>query len=415
MSCKDTFCVLPFLHLNIKQKGKLSACWRFPDKIGDYSTDTLTETWNGEKLRDVRRALLNGERHHGCRSCWDLEDSGIPSTRLNSLGDYPDITPESVAEVVDEDYNMPIENLTCIEIRFDNICNLMCRHCSSDYSSKWDAACKKDDALREKMIEHGTYRDADAPKNLNDKIIEEIGTLSDNLEYVMIAGGEPLYHDKHYGFLENMLHNAHKIKLSYNSNLTTLEYKNQNILDLWKKYKFITLRVSIDGYPQIYEYVRTHKDLNKVESNIREINTTLDNIYLSATCTTSVLNITRMPQIFEYFNSLGAYIHTSLVQYPECLNPRILPKELKEQITEEWNSWLDDIEKNLAKGRHNKIDLDKQIKCAKRYGNSVMTYMNSKDLYDQDWQKFIDYATILDKYHNTDILKVYPEFIPYWK
>ena len=75
-----TYCSLPFTHLNIKQKGKISACWRFPDKIGDYSTDTLTETWNGENLKDVRRSLLNDERQPGYICCRDLEDSVVEST-----------------------------------------------------------------------------------------------------------------------------------------------------------------------------------------------------------------------------------------------------------------------------------------------------------------------------------------------
>ena len=151
-----TYCSLPFTHLNLKQKGKISACWRFPDKIGDYSFDTLKETWNGEKLKDVRRALLNGERHSGCRSCWDMEDSGIESTRQQHQTDNLYIDEQQVRDVIDDEYNMPLDNLSLIEIRFDNICNLACRHCSSDYSSKWDATVRRNPALKEKMIEHGT-------------------------------------------------------------------------------------------------------------------------------------------------------------------------------------------------------------------------------------------------------------------
>lgn len=409
----DTFCSLPFTHLNIKQKGKLSACWRYPDKIGDYSTDTLTDTWNGEKLRELRRALLNGERPSGCRSCWDMEDAGIKSTRQQHVSD-PLRTEEDVRKLIDDDYNMPISELSLIEVRFDNICNLECRHCSSDYSSKWDASVRRNLELKEKMIEHGTYREPDAPKNLNDRIIDEIGELSKNLNMILISGGEPIYHDKHFRFLENMLVNASRIELSYNSNLTTLEYKGKSVLDLWKQYKKITLRVSLDGYPPIYEYIRTHKEIGDVETNIKQINESLKNSYMSATCTTSVLNITRIPQIFEYFNSIGTYIHTSIVQYPQALNPRVLPLDLKERITQEWNTWLDNIEVNLSKNKHDKINLEKQISVAKRYGNTVIKYMNSKDQY-SDWDKFIDYTKILDKHHNTNILEVYPEFIPYWK
>lgn len=410
-----TFCVMPFSHINIKQKGKLSACWRFPGKIGDYSEETLQDAWNGEKLKDVRRALLNDEQHPGCKSCWDAEKSGIKSTREVCNGEYSStVTEDSVRQIIDAEFNMPIENLKTIEVRFDNICNLMCRHCSSDYSSKWDAAVQKDDTLKEVMLKYGTYREPGSVKNLNDRIIEEIGELSKNLDLIMIAGGEPLYHDKHYKFLENISDNARNIKLSYNSNLTTLEYKGQSILDLWKNFKHISLRVSIDGYPDIYEYVRTHKNLDKVEQNIKEVMLGLNNAYVSATCTTSVLNITRLTQIFEYFNNLGAYIHTSLVQYPEALNPRILPVELKEKTTDSWNKWLENIEENLSKNKKNSIDLENQIMCAKRYGNTVITYMNSSNDND-DWNKFIEYATTLDNYHKTNILEVYPEFKPYWK
>lgn len=409
-----TYCSLPFTHLNLKQKGKISACWRFPDKIGDYSSDTLKETWNGESLKDVRRALLNGERHPGCRSCWDMEDSGVESTRQQHQSDNLYIAEQQVRDVIEDDYSMPLDNLSLIEIRFDNICNLECRHCSSDYSSKWDATVRRNPALKEKMVEHGTYREAGAPKNLNDEIIDEIGELSSSIRTVLISGGEPIYHDKHYNFIKNMQHNAHNIMLSYNSNLTKLDYKGKSILELWKHYRRILLRVSIDGYPPIYEYVRTHKELQDVENNIRTVTSELKNVKLSATCTTSVLNITRLTDIFEYFNSIGSYIHTSLVQYPQALNPRILPPDMKKEITDNWNSWLDNIDENISKDLQSNIDLDTQIKSAKRYGNQVIRYMNSKDQY-KDWNMFQDYASILDAHHKTNILDVYPEFKPYWQ
>jgi len=59
------------------------------------------------------------------------------------------------------------------------------------------------------------------------------------------------------------------------------------------------------------------------------------------------------------------------------------------------------------------IDIEMQIASAKRYGNQVIRYMNSKDEY-KDWDKFVDYIRILDKHHNTNILDVYPEFKMYW-
>lgn len=412
---EDTFCPMPFCHINIKQEGKVSACWRYPDHVGDYQTEKIIEIWNGDKQKELRRALLNGERPAGCRSCWDMEDSGTTSTRQQTTKDYAYITNfEKVKDVINEDYSMPLEKLKSVEIRFDNICNLMCRHCSPDYSSVWQQAVKRDDQLNALMINYQTYRKQEDHVRLTDTVIEELSLLSDNLVEVMIAGGEPLYHDKHYKFIESLLPNAKNIMLSYNSNLTKIEYKGNSILDLWSNFKRVLLRVSIDGDKDCYAYVRVHNDLEKIESNIEQV-VELPNTKVSATCTTSVLNITRLTSIVEYFLSLGVYFHTSIVQYPRPLNPKLLPKELKDKVTVEWNEWISDIDNNIAKHlkptRNNDLALHK--KAILQYGNNVINYMNSGD-WNNHWDEFKTYIKAQDDYHGTDILEVYPEFRPYF-
>lgn len=406
---------MPFCHVNVKQEGKVSACWRYPDRIGDYTNESIVQIWNGEKLKTLRSQLLNGERPEGCRSCWDMEDSGVKSTRQQTTEDYNKITNfEKVQAVIAEDYSMPLDNLKSIEVRFDNVCNLMCRHCSPDYSSVWEVAVKRDAALNAKMIQLGTFRKQETHVKLNDRIIEEIGTLASNLSEVMLAGGEPLYHDKHYKFIESLLPNATNIVLSYNSNLTTLEYKGKNILDLWKNFKRVLLRVSIDGDKDCYQYVRVHNDLDNVERNIAQV-IELSNTKVNATCTTSLLNITRLTSIAEYFLSLGAYFHTSIVQYPRALNPKLLPKALKEKVTREWAEWTADIDANVAKHlKHTRnTDLEQHKKNIFKFGNQVVSYMNSED-WNQHWSEFVDYSLVLDRNLNTDIITVYPEFEQYF-
>jgi radical SAM protein with 4Fe4S-binding SPASM domain len=412
MKHPETWCVMPFSHINIKQEGKLSACWRYPDRIGDYLTDSLTDTWNGEKLLELRRALLNGEQHPGCKSCWDLERSGVSSTRQNCINDYAGVVDyDSAMASMADDYTMPLEDITSIEIRFDNICNLMCRHCSPDYSSKWEHAVKKDADLLEHQKRHGSYRKMDYHVRLTDDMITEIGTFAPHLKQIMIAGGEPLYHDKHYAFLESLQDHAHNIVLSYNSNLNTLEYKGKSILDLWRKFKNVDIRVSIDADDEIYEYVRVHAHLNLVENNIARLQQELDNVFLNATCTTSLLNITRLPNVFRYFNRIGAYVHTSLVQYPRALNPKLLPKELKQQTTLAWQQFADNMEQEYS--ANPKMKLERQLRQSRRFGNSVIDYMNSED-WNEHWHEFVNYSNSLDRYHKTNILDWYPEFEPYW-
>jgi radical SAM protein with 4Fe4S-binding SPASM domain len=405
-----TFCPMPFTHLNIKQEGKVSACWRFPDKLGDYRTQKLQEVWNDDAIKQVRKDLLNGVQNTGCRSCWDMEKSGSISTRQQCTQTFPYVDEKFVKENISEDYSFPEKYIRSVEIRFDNICNLMCRHCSPDFSSVWEQAVKRDSALLDKMVEYGTYRKDVKHVSLTQEMVDEIANeLAPNLEEIMIAGGEPLYHSKHYKFLEDMQPYAKNIRLSYNTNLNILEYKGKSVLDLWKNFKKIWLRVSIDGDPSCYEYVRAAGNLDKVEENIKLLNNTLTNTDISATCTVNLYNITRFTNIVKYFCSLDVYFHSSLVQYPEALNIKLLPAELKHQITEEFWAWYNNEAKEYIQDVSVKVDVQKQLDRIKKFATNTLNYMNSEDRNDK-WQQFLDYSAALDNYHGTNLFDNYSEY-----
>jgi len=368
--------------------------WRYPDKLGNYTENSLAQIWNGNEIKELRRAFLNNEKPVGCRSCWDMESSGVTSTRQTCQKTFNEVTKDKVS------VNELISNIRSIEVRFDNICNLMCRFCSPDYSSVWEQAVKKDSELSNKMVECGTYRKSNYHIKLTDKIIDEITlNIAPHLDEIMIAGGEPLYHEKHYKFLEQLQPIAHKLRLSYNTNLNTLEYKNKSILNLWKKFKTLWIRISIDGDPSCYSYVRVGGNLKKVENNIVKLNE-LKNASISATCTVCLYNITKFVDIIDYFNSLNVYFHTSLVQYPKALNIKLLPKHLKEKVTKDFKLWL-------SSNQH--IDHEKYRRIEK-FGSNVINYMNAENWHDQ-WQSFLDYSDVLDKHHKTNLFKVYPEYV----
>ena len=99
---------MPFHHINIKNEGKISSCWRYPNWIGDYTEERLQDVWNGERQKTVRRELLNGIKHDNCRSCWDLESSGAESLRNRAQEMYPDVSKEEILSLVKEDGSYPV-------------------------------------------------------------------------------------------------------------------------------------------------------------------------------------------------------------------------------------------------------------------------------------------------------------------
>lgn len=407
-----TFCIMPFIHQNIKQEGKVAACWRYPDRIGDYRHQTLEEIWNSDETRELRRALLNGERPVGCRSCWDFEASGIESTREKCNNTYRkkyNVNYEEVLDNLDSNYNLPYRPQS-IEIRFDNTCNLKCRHCSPTYSSQWEVEAFKNDEIKELFRTYGAGRLEKKHISLPAERFEDFKKAIPHLKEVLIAGGEALQQKRHWEMIDYMKPYAENITLSYNSNLTDLGIKGWSVLDEWPRFKKIILRVSIDGEEKIYDYFRTGGNLQQVKDNVLKVSE-LSNVDMSLTITVSIYNISRLVDCVKFINSIGGYFHTSLVQYPKPLNPKVLPENIKKQITSEWNKFLDDIH-NEKWWYHEKWkdirSVKEQVKRIKSFGSSVIDYMNSED-YSSSLSETKKYILMLDKVNGGSFQDVYPE------
>ena len=408
-----TFCIMPFIHQNIKHEGKVGACWRYPDRIGDYRSQTLSEIWNSDQTRELRRAVLNDERPNGCRSCWDFEDSGVASTRQTCNETYKDTYnidfDEVVSKVNPEDYSMPYEPQS-IEIRFDNTCNLRCRHCSPTYSSQWEVLAFKDPEVKTFFTKWGAGRLERKHISLPERSFEEFKNAIPYLREVLIAGGEPLQQKRHWEMIDAMADHAHNITLSYNSNLVSLGLGYYNVLDQWPKFKKIILRVSIDGDDNTFSYFRTNGDIQKVVENVQKLHA-LSNIEMSLTTTVSIYNISRLVDIVKFVNNAGGLFHTSLVQYPRAINPKVLPADIKAKITQDWTNFkltLDDESLWTHEQWSNVKRKETQKRRIVRFGDYVVNYMNAED-YSADLAETAEYINFMDKQNATSFIEVYPE------
>ena len=136
-------CPMPFLHYNIKLDRKSTTCYRCQENLGDYTDQSLVDIWRGEKWRDFRKQHLRGEKPRGCRSCWELEEQGLSSTRTLVLEEYEEEIKEMEKLDFEDLVNPPLPQ--DMELRFGNLCNLQCRHCGPDYSSQWSKNLKNFD------------------------------------------------------------------------------------------------------------------------------------------------------------------------------------------------------------------------------------------------------------------------------
>ena len=80
-----SFCINPFVEINVKPSGSVSPCCAFgqaiskdgrPMSVYEYST---YEIWNSDNMRDIRQRMVEGKPVKACCYCTNQERDGAPS------------------------------------------------------------------------------------------------------------------------------------------------------------------------------------------------------------------------------------------------------------------------------------------------------------------------------------------------
>lgn len=381
-------CPLPFIHLNIKPNKTTTSCWRCLENHGDYTTSSLVDLWNNKEWQDFRQQHINNERPVGCKSCWEMEDAGIESTRQVALREYPDTV-----------YNLTPDAPQEIEMRFGNLCNLQCRHCSPKYSSQWMKQIKLHKSLKDEMKKFDSSSTEYSINELPENTFDNLTIIAPSLRLIKITGGEPLMHPMHKKMLKGLEGYEENITLEYNTNLHVLD---DEIINSWEKFKKVICRVSIDADKETFSYIRTNGDIDKLIRNWQYIEKTCNKniqsgqLDLHATCTINVLNVVRIDRVFDFFESLGSKLHVSFVQYPRMMDICNLPEVQKTQIIQTCNHIILHM-KNTKHAKQNIYSLNRIIKWLEKPNNT-------------DFKHFVQWMKIQDHINNTCLFDYYTEF-----
>ena len=157
-----------------------------------------------------------------------------------------------------------------------------------------------------------------------------------------MTGGEPLQLPKYWEFLEKIPEKHSKnIRVSQDSNLTNIHYKNKSIMDIAPKFEKFHVGVSVDHYGDKLSYMRYPINVEKFEHNLREISEY--NVYYKANCTVSILNVDDILQIKDYytnnFNLKDKISFHNIVRGPAYLSIRNLPQKMKDEYIEKYHEF----------------------------------------------------------------------------
>lgn len=145
---RDTFCVLAWNHLQIAPNGTVKMCCIAGEDLQENGrpmslySDTYEEIWNSGYMRDARRGMADGEKISPCMRCYQEEDSVGQSRRTIQNGVWLARTGRSREDFIQEAQNQSwrVRNRpSFLQLNLGNLCNLACRMCSSQYSSRIEA------------------------------------------------------------------------------------------------------------------------------------------------------------------------------------------------------------------------------------------------------------------------------------
>tara|TARA_B100000963_G_scaffold212504_1_gene185169 strand:- start:2036 stop:3112 length:1077 start_codon:yes stop_codon:yes gene_type:complete len=352
----DNFCSRPFNELHIEENGNITPCCVMPSNRF-FLGKGIQQYFFGKPLANLHEKFKHNHRAQECEYCWKAEDVNLKSHRINETAR---------------------DGLRQIHIRLNNVCNFKCRMCNPKFSSTWEVENRKHNYF---VHDYSIQKDVfDYDKHLLPFIISAVKSMG--LKFINISGGEPLITDANFKLLNTLIANdATEVVLAYSTNLSNLNYKNNDLFSLWDKFNAVKLEASCDGWGSSVEYSRTGFKMKTFLTNFMKSLKYISRI----NCVVNIYSVWSLP----YIEKLSAKFNKDIIYapcfLPDFLNPQRLLKEDKEEL----------------------------LKIYSNYPRLLKVYEDyiAKDL--PPLKEMVDYNLLLDKHRGTDFFSVFPQYRKY--
>lgn len=330
---KDTFCVLPWIHLDVIPAGFVSPCCIYKGPLSEdgspmsFQTHSLDQMWNSNEMRTMRRDMVQGKFVRGCAQCYRLEAAGAFTMRQGTNQNWEEgwLNDEKVsiatlkAQAAAEDFRLSRGPIS-YQLDVGNLCNLKCRMCFSYNSSRI-----RRDPVHEPWVPDRMPASPDGPWYKDTKLVEE-GLLKnpEHLKRLYISGGEPFLIKEVGDMLQRLIDAgaAPNMELSIQTNGSTV---TTPWLDLAPRFKRLMICVSIDGYDKYYEYIRYPARWATLVKNIGVLSK-IPKAEVFAGLTFQAYNMLNLVDLCRFLPTVGVqYFWINVVTDPPHLRAATMP------------------------------------------------------------------------------------------
>jgi hypothetical protein len=377
----NTACQKLWNHFYLGTDGNINPCCIADHRFSLGNIDEITiDNIISDKADQIRNNMMQGHRVRACSTCYEKEDSGIQSNRQTC-----------------DPNNMKID-IRDIDIRLNNICNFKCRMCSEYFSS----------AIQQETIElygkdavlgfEKTSLEKTTKYTKNQRLEKILPLVTCDLESIYFAGGEPLITNEHYEILDQLIAiNNTDIAIRYSTNLSTLCYKQTNVIDKWCRFSDITVAASIDASGVVGEYMRHGTVWTDIVNNIHIIKQDVPHVKLKITSTVSCLTIENLIDLQNFWINQQLFkvedFEVQVLTKPNFFSPAVLPRHHKDRLS------------NIIQTH---IRCLSGTRLAKQW-HDVLQWMNNND-YTFALKDFAHRTHVLDAHRNESFEDIFPEY-----
>ena len=395
------FCDKPFNHNYIHTNGKMRLCCT---TIQDLPTDnkynlfdankhTIEDYWNSNRMKEIRRKMIAGEKIRDCERCYRQEEQGAES--LRSTFGMDDFIKKTTADGFYQ------ESADTMQIQFGNICNLKCKMCSQMYSHMHGMETRdigKDDPewlhwVKEQGAnvnnwtnELGVKQEWYKNKIVKDNMFEHI---SRNIRHLVVIGGEPTLIPEFYELFD-YCDKQGTLGDKIVTIVTNLTNTNPRLTNWLPKLKAWTVWASVDGVGERTEYIRYPSKWDKVLESLEFYRNIMgDNGNITLSPAVQLLNIDQLDDIIKWWidwcggelNDRYGFTWLATVWYPLICNPNMAPREWRLKVADKLSKYkfddnYDNLIAELRRDQHTKEKAKELQRAFVKYNDKQDQFRN---------------------------------------
>lgn len=288
-------------------------------------TGTIEQAWSSPTRKQIQADLEAGIQHPNCSACWNEESAGRVSRRTEANLQFANMTVNPAKPQL-------------VDLKPGNTCNLACRTCWPEVSSKWyrdywEVEAQQWEPDYKKYLDSWkrirTSYDQD-----NLQLWTDLQSWLTNVEYYDIYGAEPMLLSNVFVILKQSVDSGRAAHQSLHINTNGTVW-NQSYIDILKQFKNVVIDISIDGIGDHYDYIRYGETWSTVEQNLGRYQKLVRdnaNIRMHVCITVCNLNVLHVVELQQYFGDRNLPVFFNMVHYPQHLNVRSLPDQIKQQV-----------------------------------------------------------------------------------